>query len=380
MVIHTLGEATTATRVDHPFSESRCKQWGASVWALLVALLLHLSVIVLLPQEWLLSQQFSQGDDAEPLEVTLLPPEPLSPDDLQYVEANPQAPENTPDRTDQYSFRNQQAASQSSNDALPEAPNVNGEEEDAHKIVQGAQQQAAPLSPGVYSPAVLAGEGPGSEGGKAGAQAAVPVAPAQPLPAPEFIQQKPDTEDGLGSSLETPGQASEVLPNPQPDAPINVYQPPAHTAAAQLGDGNGGAVEAKPMPRKRPRLAPELVQGPLMRSRGSVSHRGTIAIDATFSEFGEYQQQFYAALQAGWYQEIEFFQPIDTSARVVVGFRIKADGSIHDVEVLHTTAGEIATLICETAITKRSPFRPWTRDMVQVFGDERTLRVAFHYR
>ena len=350
------------------------------MWALLIALLLHLSVIVLLPQEWLLSQQFTQGDDAEPLEVTLLPPDPISPDEMQYVEANPQAPENTPDRTDQYSFRNQQAASHRTNDAQPEAPNVNGEEEDAHKIVQGTQQQAAPLSPGVYSPAVHAGEGPDSEGGKAGAQAAVSVAPAQPLPAPEFIQQKPDTEDGLGSSLETPGQASEVLPNSQPDAPINVYQPPEQTAAAQLGDGSGGAVDAKPMPRKRPRLAPELVHGPLMRSRGSVSRRGTIAIDATFSEFGEYQQQFYAALQAGWYQEIEFFQPIDTSARVVVGFLIKADGSIHDVEVLHTTAGEIATLICETAITKRSPFRPWTREMVQVFGDERTLRVAFHYR
>jgi hypothetical protein len=378
-VIDTLTEATTATRVDHPLTASRSTQRGASAWALCIALLLHVSVIVLLPDTWLPTQPLIHGDDAEPLEVTLLPPEPISPQELQYVEANPDAPENAPDRTDQYSFRNQQAASHTSNDALPEAPHVDGEE-DSHKIVQGAQQQPAPLPPGVYTPSALAGQGPGNDGDQAGAPLAVPVAAAQPLAAPEFLQQTPVSEDGPGSRLETPGPARELLPNPQPEAPINVYQPSAQTAVTQVGHGNGGAVEAKPMPRTRPRLAPELVQGPLMRSRGSVSRRGTLAIDATFSEFGEYQQQFYAALQAGWYQEIEFFQPIDTAARVVVGFLIKADGSIHDVEVLQTTAGEIATLICQTAITKRSPFRPWTREMVQVFGDERTLRVAFHYR
>ena len=108
--------------------------------------------------------------------------------------------------------------------------------------------------------------------------------------------------------------------------------------------------------------------------------RGALAIDATFSEFGEYQQQFYAALQSGWYQEIDFFEPIDTSTRVVVSFRITADGVIDCVEVLHTTASEIATLICQTALTKRSPFRPWTKEMVIVFGQERTLEVVFHYR
>ena len=113
---------------------------------------------------------------------------------------------------------------------------------------------------------------------------------------------------------------------------------------------------------------------------GSASRRGTLGIDATFSEFGEYQQQFFAALQLGWYQEIEFFQPIDTAARVVVRFRMQADGSIHDIETLHTSAGEVATFICESAISKRSPFRPWTKEMVEVFGQERTLTVSFNYR
>lgn len=368
-------------RVENPFEELKREQRWASAIALLVALLLHLGIIVALPDELLMSQDSSLAAEEDLFEVIFLPAEPLTPDELKFVEANPEAPENEPDRQDQYSFRAQQAADESLNESLLDVPNVEGEE-DSQKIVQGAMEQLPPLTPGVYSPAVQPGEGEGTDGGKAGAQAAVVVPPAQPLPAPDFIQQKPVTEDGPGSRLETPGVGEEVVESPDPEAPINVYKPQPQTLQQQeqQGDGNGGAPDAKPMPRARPTLSPDLIYGPVMRSEGSASRRGTLAIDATFSEFGEYQQQFYAALQAGWYQEIEFFQPIDTSTRVVISFRITSDGTINDVEVLHTTASEIATLICETALTKRSPFRPWTKEMVSVFGSERVLEVVFHYR
>ena len=374
-------QASTTLRVENPFQEARQDQWWSSGAALLIALLVHISVIVVLPDEFLMSSASSAVDN-EPLEVILLPPEPLTPEELKFVEANPEAPENEPDRKDQYSFRAQQAADQSLKEALLDAPEVDGEE-DSQKIIQGAMEQAPPLTPGVYAPAVQPGEGEGTDGGKAGAQAAQVVPPAQPLPAPDFIQQNPVTEDGPGSSLETPGVGKEIVEAPDPEAPVNLYKPQPQTSQQQQqqeGAGSGGASDAKPVPRARPTLSPDLIHGPVMRSEGSASRRGALAIDATFSEFGEYQQQFYAALQAGWYQEIEFFQPIDTSTRVVISFRITADGVIHDVEVLHSTASEIATLICQTALTKRSPFRPWTKEMVTVFGQERTLEVVFHYR
>jgi hypothetical protein len=53
---------------------------------------------------------------------------------------------------------------------------------------------------------------------------------------------------------------------------------------------------------------------------------------------------------------------------------------VEEVKTVKTTASEISTIICESAITKRSPFRPWTKEMVQVFGQQRTLNVVFHYR
>ena len=374
-------QQATGLRVANPFESARRTQQQVSWVALLVALLFHVGLLLVLPDELLLSDSVAVAMYDEPLEVEIVPMESILPDELKFVEANPEAPENEPDRKDQYSFRAQQAADEQLKAALLEAPNVDGEE-DSQKIIQGAQSQAMPMAPGVYAPPAQLGEGGGTEGGLPGAAAPVRLPPAQPLPAPDFIQQQPLVEDGPGSRLEAVGVGKEIVEQPDSEAPIHLYQPQptAQTAPDAVGEGNGGMPDVKPMPRARPTLSPDLVHGPLMRSEGGTNRRGSLAIDATFSEFGEYEQQFYTALQAGWYQEIDFFQPIDTSVRVVVGFRITADGVIHDVEVRHSTAGSIATLICQTALTKRSPFRPWTREMVQVFGEERVLQVVFHYR
>ena len=360
------------------------------VLAFLLTLLLHAAVLLVLPERLRVRSGGGQPEEEPALQVTLAKPDP---DDMRFVEANPEAPENEPDRKDQYSFRAQQSADRAPDENPLNAPNVDGET-DSQKVVQGAVEEPEPLPPGVYAEQKRPGEGPGNTGGKAGTgearekrepspteQAAVPPSPRPPKP--DFLQQEPEDEEGPGSSEREPGEADKERPEPEEDTPIDVYRPPEEARTAQqpsAGQGGGGSPEARPKPRERPRLSPELVRGPLMRSQGTASRRGVVAIDATFSEFGEYQQQFYAAVQAGWYQQIKFYQPMDTSARVQVRFTMKADGSIENVEVVETTASEIATVICESAISKRSPFRPWTRQMVEVFGRERTLNVMFHYR
>lgn len=363
------------TFLTHPFDEFRLGRWRTAWIACGITLLVHLLIVLSMPRQIMPAQREARRDAPVVYEIDL-----VEPPEMRYVEANPAAPENEPDRSEQYSFRAQQAADENPLTDLSNLPSVDGEE-DSMKIVQGQLQSAEPLPPGVYSPNARPGEGEGTEGGKTGAEAQPLVAPAQPIPAPDFIQQKPVTEEGPGSRDERAGLAQEVFETPDSDAPINVYRPPVEvTPQVQPGDGSGGVAEARPTPRARPRLAPELITGPLLKSAGSASRRGTLAIDATFSEFGEYEQQFYAAIQVGWYQEIEFFQPIDTAARVHVRFRIKADGTVDEVEAVQSTASKIATVICETAITKRSPFRPWTEEMVRVFGTERWMNVVFNYR
>ncbi len=371
-----MSDTLIATNLNDFYSGSRPPRW--STWlALAATLFVHIAVVLVLPEELM---PINQGEGmetsaSEVYEISLV--EPVVP---RFVEASPDAPVNEPDRTDQYSYRSQQAADESPLEEALNQPKVDGEE-DSQKILQGSLEQTPPIEPGVYAPTAQPGEGEGTDGGKLGqpAEVALPL-PVQPRPAPDFIEQDPVSEEGPGSRSDLLGDASEAFKQPDPDAPIEIYRPQPAFELVQPGDGAGGAPEAQPTPRARPRLAPELITGPLMRSQGSASRRGSIAIDATFSEFGEYEQQFYAAIQTGWYQEIEFFQPIDTSARVHVRFTIHADGRVTDVKTVQTTASEIASFICETAITKRSPFRPWTKEMVQVFGQQRTLNVMFHYR
>ena len=356
----------------------RESRW-VTLLAFLATIFVHLGVILVIPDE-LMPQNKSDTSqaqkEAEIYEISL-----VDPVDVRFVEANPEAPENEPDRRDQYSYRAQQAADNSPLIDAANKPKVDGEE-DSQKILQGSLQQTPPLEPGVYAPASRPGERDGEQGGELGAPNEL-VLPqlAKPIPAPNFIQQDPASDQGLGSRVDLVGEAPEVFEVPDLDAPINVYRPQSVAEQEQkVGHSAGGTLEAQPTPRARPRLAPELMVGPLMRSHGSTSRRGLLAIDATFSEFGEYEQQFYAAVQTGWYQEIDFFQPIDTSTRVQVRFTLHADGRVENVKSVQTSASEIATFICETAITKRSPFRPWTKEMVQVFGQQRTLHVVFHYR
>lgn len=356
--------------------ESPASRWPAVV-ALMVTLLLHLLAFWLLPEQLMpLAEPKAAVERAAEYEISL-----IEPSQQTYAEVNPEAPVNESDQTDRYSFRSQQAADDNPRSDSENTPQVDGESEEASKILQGTLEQSPPVEPGVYAPTAPQGEGAGDAGGEAGnpSEETVPNL-AQPLPAPDFIEQEPVSEDGPGSRMETPGESTEVVEAPDPEAPINVYRPPTEAQAqASKATRGGGSPERTAQPRPRPRLAPELTTGTLMRSDRSARRRGVLAMDATFSEFGEYEQQFYAAVQTGWYQEIEFFQPIDTATYVHVRFTLHADGRVTEVEAVQSNASEIATFICETAISKRSPFRPWTREMVRVFGEERTLTVRFRY-
>ena len=363
----------------NPFAPNDRESRWVTLLAFLATLFLHVGVILVVPEELMPQNQHDTDEaqrEAEAYEISL-----VDPVEAQFVEASSEAPENEPDRKDQYSYRAQQAADDSPLSDAANKPKVDGEE-DSQKILQGSLEQVPPLEPGVYASVARLGEDEGVQGGIAGAPNEL-VMPqfAKTLPAPNLIQQDPVSALGPGSRMDYVGEAPEVFEDSDPDAPIDVYRHQSMVEQTQkVGDGMGGSVEAQAVPRARPRLAPELITGPLMRSHGSASRRGSLAIDATFSEFGEYEQQFYAAVQTGWYQEIEFFQPIDTSTRVQVRFTLYADGRVDKVKAVQTNASEIATLICETAITKRSPFRPWTKEMAQVFGQQRTLHVVFHYR
>ena len=162
------------------FGQVQKGQWRPSLIALLITLILHVGLFKVVPDE-LFMKQSADDFSEKAIELTLEQPDAET---LQYVEANPEAPENKPDRSDNYSFRDQQAADEDPNDSQKDdMPAVAGEEA-SRKIVQGSidPEERIPPESGVYRFSERSASG--QDGSLEPYQATRPV-----LPTPDFIQQ-----------------------------------------------------------------------------------------------------------------------------------------------------------------------------------------------
>jgi hypothetical protein len=117
-----------------------------------------------------------------------------------------------------------------------------------------------------------------------------------------------------------------------------------------------------------------------LKTTTSTSEAGTLALDARFSEFGDYTQRFLEVVQASWWINIERTRIRESVAVVVVDFTLCKDGTLRDVIIAHHTSGEAASYACKDAIESRAPFDPWPEEMVKALGGEDRGRIVFHYR
>lgn len=318
-------------------------------------------------------------------------------EEQRYVEANPDAPENEPDRTNQFSDRAQQAAQENQvGDTPSPTPFVDGEEVDSQKIKEGSM----PVEPSLSQPVIESVQGGQSSQGQPASADSEP-SPEQPLiqtmpkvapppPTPEFIDEVEEQDEG-GVEIPIIRKNSE---DPDPDSTredektVNVNIPPS---VAQLlsefqqelpeVDQPEGSENARPQPMPRPRLSPDVLPGPLMASQNYAASMGITAIDARFSQFGFYLKQMFDTIQLQWYSllaNVTIGQE-NRPARVDVEFVLTSEGRVDKAEVLDTNAGQLATLLCKDAIESRSPFGPWTEQMVASMGDETTIRIRFIY-
>ena len=310
---------------------------------------------------------------------------------LYYVEVNPEVEENSPDSNKNYSFKNQQAADLLEGAQISAIPNSEGTQTDTLKIVQGdLMLEEMQVAAGDYSYSkndstntlenALA-----ESGSKVVVSENKDSAPNKMLQAEIKADpiNKPILDDGEGSAPAKTTNLksfSEINSITESDKVVPLSAD-FSKSNDQIKTSNLGQSTAskRPVPMARPKLPTNITEAPLMANYLSVHKIGTIALDATFSEFGEYNKQFYAALQLGWFNEVEFFKPLDSGTIVQVSFILKSSGAIDLIEVIGTNASFLATTICENAIRKRSPFRPWTAEMVQVFGDQKEIKVKFLY-
>lgn len=155
-------------------------------------------------------------------------------------------------------------------------------------------------------------------------------------------------------------------------------------AKPKVGE-KGQSSEAPPTPAvnpDRPRASvPSGTTGLLLRNNVGVNKVGTVAVDARFSNYGDYAQRMMEAIQSSWWDIIDRMR-VESAVRgtVVVRFKLNRDGSVTDATILYEDVPRLMALACKDAVQSPAPFDVWRADMVALFGESDNVTITFHYR
>ncbi len=349
-------------------------------------IVVHLLLLWLVPKvRW--SEVVAVNGPAAPassqaFEVQLAPPEiatpavpmpaPAAPP--KFVETNPAAPDNVPDKTSNVAAQNQQVAQA--------IPTPNGKSD-------------APLSqgdPDHPSTAIVSGQ--------RAELRSLPVAPAPPPPQPVSANNAPNppqraqtplpgSELAQGENAASPG-TDVAAPGPSPSTVSNRVQGnPGVTATNSFTIGLNIPVDPQ-HPQIRPSLTTTAVQArptPLLNNFTGTEHTGLTAYDAKWSSYGEYLQLLVNSVDAQWERIIRqssIYPPV--GSRVMVTFRLNARGEIAAILRVGGSANHDAQDTCISAIVRTPradgiPFSygPWSADMIATLGDAQELTFEFLY-
>lgn len=300
----------------------------------------------------------------------------------QYVEVSPDRMDNLPDETQNFSSRNTQAANPERAEERSEdrSPTLDGRADVGPALDENNQGQRA-------APNVPVAQATQPQEARPEQQRQTPSVPPMPLAkAPDFVEQAPEDDEGVASSLERASDGLEVQDNygdsdivpltaidsphvrEQSESRQQAYQPPTPVTQAQ------------PSPRPRPRVDPQSISGLVRQTQGGVRDTGVLSWDAKMTPFGEYLALMSEPIKNKWHALARSAVQNENGTRVVIKFTLHRDGSVSDVEVSESNARSLtAAVICKDAIENPAPYREWPPEMVARFGDEETFEFGFWY-
>ena len=286
-------------------------------------------------------------------------------DPFKFVETNPEAPENTPDKTNNFAAQNQQVAQEKPTpDGKSDRPATEGKKDfESTQIVNGRLSQPAEPMEAVPPPTNLP---------PADQVVAAPRAEQNPLPGDVKIEG--ENKEGVGSSLAKRLENARAVPE-KVEGVRGAKEVEGATATQPAIDPH--------RPQPRPQLVKPVQSRPaiLAENKFGTTNIGNIAVDAKWSNYGAYLQRMIETVQIQWERII-----IEQKANPVVGsivtvkFIMDDEGKIARIVNVDTTASETASRACVSGITDRSPYGPWTDDMKAVLGDRQEMTFTFYYQ
>jgi hypothetical protein len=305
----------------------------------------------------------------QPFNIELAPetfakPVAKPPPPSKFVEANPDAPENTPDKTTNFAARNQQVAQEKPTpDGKSDMPALEGK-----KDMQSTQIVSGSLSkPVEHIEALPPVEVPPSEN-----IVAKPKAEQNPLPG--FEKMDGDNKNAFGSNIAKIPDNARPIPN-KIEGAKNVPLIEGATATQPAIDP------------KRPRARPQVVKQQQVRpailaeNKFGTTNIGNIAVDAKWSNYGAYLQRMIETVQVQWERiliEGKTYPP--SGSTVSVKFILDDEGKIARIVEVENHSTDLASRACVSGITDRAPYGPWTEDMKAVLGSQQEMTFTFYYQ
>jgi hypothetical protein len=280
-----------------------------------------------------------------------------------FVETNPNAPENIPDKTNNISDRNQQVAQEKATpNGKSDMPAQEGKKNfQSTQIVDGrlAEPDRAPPVP---------------------QQVTAPPKPPSPemprlaqTPVSGFDKQQGNDVTGYTSNLAKPSDNPTPVPN-NVDGAKNVPNTDQATAFSPQIDPR------HPQPRKT--LDQHVRPAIFAENKIGTSNIGVAAWDARWSNYGAYLQRLIDSVQAQWQRILDQSGVYPNPGSMVeVKFALNSKGEISKIINVNPSAGtsDAAVQACPSAIEARAPYGQWTDD-IAVFGNEQEFTFAFYYQ
>lgn len=354
------------------------KQFPALRAGLIGTIVVHLLLVWLAPK---LQSHFlpdvSVGVASDPaaerqfdIEIAPLPPPPLD----TYVDANPDAPDNPPDETQNFADRNQQLAQEEAAEELGDMPSTVGEDDiESTSIVSGDDAEPTP-------PTAIVPPAPETTESEAMEEQELPALAQDPLSG--TLETRGENEDGLGTNV------VELPENPQADIDEAVEGITDPTQASETGKG----IYYRPDPNRpaaRPNLARSQIKPAIFSNRVTgTDNIGVVAHEALRTTFGDYLAQTLEVIRLGWIHDIRskierrLGFPLDGS-RVQVWFTLHDDGSV-TIDKVNGNAGPLWDGVAVDAIAaparSAEGFGAWDDEMRVVLGESTPIRLTFHYQ
>jgi hypothetical protein len=291
-----------------------------------------------------------------PNEFVTPPPKPPPPN--KYVEANPNAPDNVPDKTNNFSSKNQLLAQEKPQvDQHNDKPKLDGKKDiQSNQTVSGQllhPQESTPVVPNVTT------------------SAKTTTSPKQEQSPLAGYEKMKDGDDGFGSNIGTRPDIAKPMPE--------------KVDGVKEGSQNGSETQIPAIDPKKPRARPVLDQ---VHTRPAVfednqfgtSNIGPVAYSAKWSKYGEYLHKMMEAIQIQWDRIlIDSRTEPPSGSYVTIKFTMDLHGKITEIIDVESTSSEQGKQSCLTAITMTAPYGDWSDDMIAVLGTSQQLTFRFYY-